>query len=145
MVQRNSPAFKPGGMAWMSSVVQAQPSKVASSKLPIGSGLWFAPPCPNRAQGLSGRWFCIMALSYCRGHSCSHRAKTMSYQHPESQPDTFFRIDVSSVLPKCNNLSSALPQVWCLSLTANGMCWWGPTHSHWVSLSLDPVSLRWRP
>lgn len=104
---------------------------------------WLAPPCPNRAQGLSGRWFCTTTLSYSRGHSGSHRAETISSQHPESQPDTFI-YDVASVLPKCHNPSSpALPQVCCVLLTANGMWWWGPTR--YRCLSLDLVSLSWRP
>lgn len=58
MVRRNSPAFTPGGPAWIMSVEQTLPSQVAKSKLPLGNGLCLALPCPGRPQdGLGeGSW-----------------------------------------------------------------------------------------
>lgn len=58
MVWRNSPAFTPGGPAWIMSVEQTLPSQVAKSKLPLGNGLCLALPCPGRPQdGLGeGSW-----------------------------------------------------------------------------------------
>jgi len=70
------------------SVEQTLTSKVVKSKLPIDDGLWLALPCPNRAQELFGRQLLVVALSYTREHSCSCRAKTISYQHPRPQPGT---------------------------------------------------------
>lgn len=88
MVRRNSPAFTPGGPAWIMSVEQTLPSQVAKSKLPLGHGLCPALPCPSRPQGWFGRGLLTVALSHARDHSWSRRAKTISYQPSGPQPGT---------------------------------------------------------
>lgn len=88
MVRRNSPAFTPGGPAWIMSVEQTLPSRVAKSKLPLGNGLCLGLPWPRRPQRWFGRGLLTVALSHARGHSCSRRAKTVSYQPSGPQPGT---------------------------------------------------------